>query len=81
MISCSEYDYIELVCLYNYPIRLTLKTDTVIEGVALDTVRDESRNECIKVDVKKTNTLVILSDISKLEVQVENPHFSEIAFK
>lgn len=81
MISCSEYDYIEIVCLYRYPIRLTMKAGEAVEGVALDTLRNEQRNECIKVDVGEDGQLIELSEILKLEVLIENPHFTEITFQ
>ncbi len=80
MISCSEYDYIEIVCMYRYPIKLTMKSGMAVEGMALDTQRNESREECIKVNVNGTENLVELDSISKLEVCVENPHFKEVSF-
>ncbi|MFM2663479.1 transcriptional antiterminator Rof [Vibrio mediterranei] len=81
MISCSDYDYIEIACMYRYPVKLTMKVGLLLEGIALDTVRDESNNECLKLNVKETDVLVILDEINKLEVLVENPHFSEVVFK
>jgi len=75
MISCGDYDYIEIVCMYRYPVCLTLKEGNVIEGVALDTARNEHKQECIKLKVNETEQLVILDSISKLEVLVDNPHF------
>ena len=81
MISCNEYDYIEIVCLYRYPVRLTMKVGESINGVALDTSRNESKNECIKLNANETEILVELDGISKLEVLIDNPHFSEVIFK
>ncbi|KFA97141.1 Rho-binding antiterminator [Vibrio sp. ER1A] len=81
MISCSDYDYIEIACMYRYPVKLTMKVGLPLEGIALDTARDESNNECLKLNVKETDVLVILDEINKLEVLVENPHFSEVVFK
>lgn len=81
MISCSEYDYIELVCMYRYLVRLTMKTGGMVDGVALDTQRDDTKNECIKMKLEDgDSTLIVLNDIEKLEVRVENPHFREITF-
>ena len=80
MISCNEYDYIEIVCMHRYPIKLTMKLGEVIEGVALDTQRNEAREECIKVDVSGTEELIVLDNISRLEVGVENPHFQAVSF-
>lgn len=81
MISCSDYDYIEIACMCRYPVKLTMKVGQPLEGIALDTARDEINNECLKLNVKETDILVILDEINKLEVLVENPHFSEVVFK
>ncbi|GHB69341.1 hypothetical protein GCM10008107_18270 [Psychrosphaera saromensis] len=80
MISCNEYDYVEIVCMYRYPIKITLKTGTVIEGIALDTQYNDERKECIKVDVDDSETLITLAGIAMLEVGIENPHFQQISF-
>lgn len=78
MISCDLHDYIEIACTYRYPIRLTMKSGAVIQGVALDTALNASREECIRVDLKGAETLVVLEDISTLEACVDNPHFHTV---
>ena len=80
MISCNEYDYVEIVCMYRYPVKITLKSGTTIEGIALDTQYNADRKECIKVDVDDIETLITLASISMLEVGIENPHFLQIVF-
>ena len=80
MISCEQHDYIEIVCTYKYPIKLTMKSAVVIKCVALDTCLDENRLECIKVGIDGVDNLVVLDDISLLEVCVSNPHFSSVTF-
>lgn len=79
MIRCNQHDYIEIVCMYNYPIKLTLKSGDIIEGVALDTHRNDQRDECIKIDIEGVEQLVVLEEIKMLEVMVENPHI-QVAF-
>ena len=80
MISCDQHDYIEIVCTFQYPIKLTMKSGIVMECVALDTALNENREECIKVNLSGDQLLVVLEDILKLEVCVENPHFKTISF-
>lgn len=80
MISCSDYDYIEIVCMHRYPVRLTLKSGVSIEGNALDTARNESKQECIKISVSGVEQLVVLDELTLLEVLVDNPHFSHKQF-
>ena len=80
MISCNDYDYIEIVCLYRYPVRLTLKSGLTIEGKALDTARNQDKQEAIKLDQNGVEQLVVLDDLSLLEVLVDNPHFNQKSF-
>ena len=80
MISCNQHDYIEIVCMYYYPIKLTLKSGDIIEGVALDTHRNDQRDECIKIDIEGVEKLVVLEEIKMLEVMVENPHLQKVTF-
>ncbi len=80
MVICSEYDHIELVCLYQFPVKLTMKSGESITGIARDTLRNSSREECILISVNKIEKTVELNGISKLEVLIENDHFTEIVF-
>ena len=77
MLSCSQYDVIELVCLFHYPIKLTMKQGEVIEGIAVDT----QPKERLKLDVDGISTLIDLKDIAKLKVSIDNPHITEVKFK
>lgn len=78
MISCSDYDYFEIVCLYRYPVRLLMLSGEVIEGVARDMKRNTFKAECIELEAEGGNKLLELEQISTLEVTIENPHFSQL---
>jgi len=80
MISCEHYDYIEIACTYRYPLRLTIKSDEVIDCIAKDTLINEYKNECIKVSVDGSDRLVVLDEILTMEVKVDNPHFKLVSF-
>ncbi|WP_426357612.1 Rho-binding antiterminator [Pseudocolwellia sp. HL-MZ19] len=95
MISCHLYDYIEIVCMHKYPVKLTMKNNTVIKCIALDTKYNDAREECIKVSCKSTfdvnmqnikkvdnttESLIPLNNLASLEVVVENPHFKVVSF-
>ena len=80
MVSCNEYDYVEIVCMYNYQIKLTMKSGECITCIALDTQYNEDREECIKVKHEDTETCIALNSISILEITVKNPHFKTITF-
>ncbi len=83
MISCNQYDYIEIVCMYSYPVELTLKSGEVLMGKALDTQFNDDREECIKVEVGAENdqALVVLDSISSMRVCVDNPHVEFVTFE
>ncbi|HEY0893020.1 MAG TPA: Rho-binding antiterminator, partial [Cellvibrio sp.] len=74
------HDYIEIVCMYHDPIKLTLKSGDIIEGIALDTQRNDQRDECIKIDIEGVEKLVVLEEIKMLEGMVENPHLQKVTF-
>jgi len=78
-IDCNNYDYIEIACMHQYPIKLTLRTQSIVEGIALDTQLNASREECIKLMSDGEERLIVLDSISTLEVCVDNPHFAKVA--
>lgn len=79
MIRCDQHDYIEIACMFRYPIKLTMKSGELIECTALDTVLNEHKDECIKVEVNGSERLVVLTELSLLEVSVDNPHFQTVS--
>ncbi len=81
MISCENYDYVEIVCMFRYPIKVYLKSGNHFQGVALDTQRNYDKEECIKMRGENGESeLIVLDSILKLEVCVKNPHFNEVYF-
>ncbi len=80
MISCDQHDYIEIVCMYRYPVELTLKSGEIIQGIAVDIILNDQKEECIKLDVNNTSQNVILTSLHKLRVCAANPHFDQIQF-
>ncbi|NRA61714.1 MAG: Rho-binding antiterminator [Psychrobium sp.] len=80
MMNCDLHDYIEIACMFNYPVKLIFKSGSMLEGIAIDTQRNKSHEECLKIKVESVETLVPLNDISTMEASVDNPHFQVINF-
>ena len=80
MMSCEQHDYIEIACLYRYAVTLTLVSGDSICGIAIDTVRDQNRQECIKLLVDNTEKLVPLANLANMKAVAPNPHFNDIIF-
>jgi len=89
MISCNEYDAIEIVCMHHYPIKINTKNNQIIECIALDTKINTNREECIQVKLleplnkneTEENQLIVLNDIASISVSIKNPHFQVVTFK
>lgn len=81
MLKCDLHDYIEIVCLYHYPLKLTLSSGAVFSGSALTTRYNDNRQECLVIKQNDNDELVLLEDIALLEVTVANPHLQQVRFK
>ena len=81
MISCGHYDYIEIACMFHYPVELTLTTGERITGKALNTKLNAAREECVEIQQDHKRVLVVLSTIAKLKILIDNPHFEQVVFE
>ncbi|MAZ86263.1 MAG: transcriptional regulator [Cellvibrionaceae bacterium] len=79
-ISCEQYDYIEIVCMKRYPIKLLMKDGSEIDCIAIDTAVNDNGCECVKVSRQDNNSLIELAEIAKLSVCVDNPYFDSLTF-
>ncbi|MBY8046086.1 Rho-binding antiterminator [Vibrio fluvialis] len=81
MISCSQYDYIEIACLYRLPVALTLQDGSVIQGTAKDTGRNTARQECMIVEDNSREHWIETAALVRMQALSDNPHFSDIHFQ
>jgi len=80
MITCSNYDYIEIACLYKYPVTLILKDSSKINGTARDIIVNSNRQECVVLKKDDQTKTVPLEQIVRMEAGQENPHFKQVKF-
>ncbi|MDA0120306.1 Rho-binding antiterminator [Vibrio sp. T11.5] len=80
MISCNQYDYIEIACLYHIPVRLVVESGQIVEGKAKTTRYDEHRRESIVIDSSAGEVDVPTESLVSMTALVANPHFNEIFF-
>lgn len=80
MLNCDLHDYIEIVCLYHYPLKLTLSSGIERTGTAVTTRYNDNRQECLVIRQNDNEQLVLLDEIALLEVTVANPHLQQIRF-
>ncbi|MDA9555982.1 Rho-binding antiterminator [Vibrio sp.] len=80
MLTCSQYDHIEIVCMFQYPVRLVLKDGSVLEGIAIDTVKNQMKDECLQLLQNQQENVIPLEMIKMLIVSINNPHFTSVSF-
>ena len=80
VISCELHDFVEVVCMYNYHLKLILKNGQIIEGKAIDIVNTPERRECLVID-GDTRQQIDLTRLSKMEVLTPNAKFHEVIFE
>lgn len=81
MITCAQHDYVEIACLYRMAVILTLRSGEVRQGIAIDTVRNRQREECLKLRAGQEEALIVLDQVHLMEAKETNPHFDKVIFK
>ncbi len=81
MISCQQYDYIEIACMYHFDVIISLTNGEEVIATAIDTQRNALNNECIKLQQSQQTILVELNQIISIEALKANPHFDKIIFE
>lgn len=79
-ISCELHDYLEIACMYNYRVKLTLKDQQIIEGKALDILTTSEKHEYLVIDNGQGQQQVELNQLAKMRVLTPNAKFKEISF-
>ncbi|CAE6933992.1 COG4568 Transcriptional antiterminator [Vibrio sp. B1REV9] len=80
MVTCNQYDFIELACMFNILIEITLKNGEQHQGKALDTGYDMERQECLFLDVEGEHIAFPTEQLISMKALQENPHFSDVTF-
>jgi Rho-binding antiterminator len=86
-ISCDNYDYIEIACLYAYELKLQLVSDETLFGRAVTTGIDENKQEFMLIECHPENEKkpakdleVPLNQLKSLHVLSPNARFQEVIF-
>ncbi len=79
-ISCELHDYLEIACLYEYHIKLTLINHKTIDGIARDIITTDEKREFLIIDNKEAQKIE-LNQLGKMTVLTPNAKFSEVIFE
>tara|TARA_R110002073_G_scaffold125510_1_gene270065 strand:- start:3417 stop:3668 length:252 start_codon:yes stop_codon:yes gene_type:complete len=78
-ISCELHDFIEVVCMYGYQLKLILKNGRIIEGKAIDIITATEQREYLVID-NGAQQQIELTQLAKIRVITPNAKFNEIIF-
>lgn len=81
MISCAQYDYVEIACMYRFEVKLIFKNGNYVQGTAFQTAYNENKEECIVLKTERGNEKIALEELAAIEAVTKNPHFEKIDFR
>lgn len=79
-IACELHDYLEIACMYNYRVALTLKDAQFIEGKALDLITGADKREYLVIGLDQERRQIDLNHLAKMQVLTANAKFAEVIF-
>ncbi|MBR9789568.1 MAG: transcriptional regulator [Vibrionaceae bacterium] len=80
MVTCNQYDFIEIACMFELPVEITLKNGESHQGRAFDTGFDMQRQECLFLDVDGEHIAFPTEQLLTMRALKANPHFTEVTF-
>ncbi|MGP8308814.1 Rho-binding antiterminator [Vibrio sp. YIC-376] len=80
MVTCNQYDFIEIACMFQLPVEITLKNGEIHQGRAFDTGFDMQRQECLFLDVDGEHIAFPTENLLAMRALKANPHFTEVTF-
>ena len=80
MLSCELHDYIEIACLYHFEVKLELRNNENIQGIAETTGTSVDKREWIVLKIDDLNQKLDLTDIASMQAITANQHFDKVNF-
>ena len=84
-IDCNLYDYIEIACMYRYPVRIAISSGEILTGTAVTTSIEQDASgdkvEYLDLDTSGESRRVRLDTVSTLEPLIDNARFGKVRFR
>ena len=77
-ISCATHDYFEAACTLNYRLATTLHEGSRHQGIALDLVYNEQKEECLVLLENAQHITLRIAEMSKIQVLTQKALFTVI---
>ncbi|MCG7552664.1 Rho-binding antiterminator [Pseudoalteromonas sp. Of11M-6] len=79
MISCQQYDYIELACLKRLVVTIEMKGGEVVRGSCKNTTIVDAQ-ECLVLEQESQPVTMVLTEIANISADTDNPYFTTLRF-
>ncbi|MDP4489169.1 MULTISPECIES: Rho-binding antiterminator [Pseudoalteromonas] len=80
MLSCQQYDYIELACLKRLAVTIEMKGGEVVRGSCENTAI-VGKQECLVLERENQTVTVVLAEIASISADTNNPYFARLRFQ
>ena len=77
-VDCNVFDYVEIACMYRYPVRIFFRDGGQLDGTAADTAVEAGRGEFLVLDIDGKSERVRLDTIAALETRIAGARFSRV---
>ncbi|MDP2561763.1 Rho-binding antiterminator [Psychrobium sp. 1_MG-2023] len=81
MITCDQHDYVEIICMYKFRVKIVTLTRTVHQGTAIDTLLNKHRQECVLIETTKGHLEIPLDGIRYIDVYIKHEPVKTIHFR
>lgn len=79
-LSCDLHDYLEIICMFHYQVKVTIKEGLQYEGEAKDVGRDQRKEECLILINEEQNIFIPTNQLKSIDVLTTGARFSHVDF-
>jgi Rho-binding antiterminator len=79
-VSCENYDYLEIACMYGYEVVLLLLDGRQYQGIACNLLINSARQEVVEVKLKDSVEFIHLDSLKELRVETDGAKFKQVLF-
>ena len=81
MLKCDLHDYLEIICMFHYNVKVVTKKGASYSGLAEDVLLSDKRQEVLRIKtVDQEQIEVVTEEIEEIQVITPNARFQTVRF-
>lgn len=81
MLKCDLHDYLEIICMFHYSVKVITKKGASHSGLAEDVLLSDKRQEVLRIKtVDQDQIEVVTEEIEEIQVITPNARFQTVRF-